>query len=385
MINFISYVSLFLLLFDLDMPFLRGVGSSVYSALLSLSFILLNINLCNSRINYIIKEFSYTILIFFMLFVYVLLRLLFSSAEDLSYLGSGVKATVLFISSILYLIAFDSKYLFDRLFNVFFLNACVAMFIGTFQEYQYIVDIFKPNGGMQLIGYVPYRNAFLSGSGYFGIGAPFALASAFIFSYLVLAKKLSFLNFIKIVFIFISAIFAARTSFLCIGMTMLYLIFFEKKINLIWIVVLMVLLLIVILNLDGFESYRYWVFEIFNNGISSSATGEVLLTEFVKFPNDIYSWFFGDGKYVTDNGSYYMNTDIGYLRHWFFGGVFFMISILLIPFSMLLANNQKIFLFLIIPICFLLHFKGVFIYNNPTSTPLLVLISHILYKSSRKI
>lgn len=384
--NLISYIALYLLLFDLDMPFLRGIGSAPFSLLISLCMMVCNLSESYQRTNQIIKEFDYIFILFIFLFVFASIRIIYDGAEDLSYLGTSAKGLGIFLASLAYLIAFDVKNIFDRLFNVFFISALIALIVGTFQELQQYVNLFKPNGGAELRGWTPYRNAFLAGSGYFGIGAPFAVAIVFFMTYIFSYSKKTVFNFFKLLVIIIAGIFAARTVFICISIAILYLLFIRRSLSTFVYGVLLSITIIFILNTDVFKSYQIWLFEFFDTGVMGSDTGAVLFGEFIQIPNSAKTFLFGDGKY-TDyfHGGYYMNTDIGYLRHWFFGGVFFMLSVLLIPFLMYIKNKNNIFLFVIIPVCLILHFKGVFIYNNPAFTPLLMIISHIFYTQRQKI
>ena len=137
-----------------------------------------------------------------------------------------------------------------------------------------------------------------------------------------------------------------------------------------------------VLNLEIFEIYQTWLFEIF---YKESTSGNDLLYEHTKIPTSLCTWTLGDGLYALTSGEYYMRTDIGYLRHLYFGGLFFTILVVSILFFLYRNNRNYIFLFLIIPICLAFHFKGVFIYNSPIGAPLLILMSQILYNKKQRI
>lgn len=73
-----------------------------------------------------------------------------------------------------------------------------------------------------------------------------------------------------------------------------------------------------------FDLVFEWAFEIFINifsgeGVRSDST-DVLLNMYI-FPQEISTWLIGDGKITTSDGSYYMHTDVGYLRMIFFFGL----------------------------------------------------------------
>lgn len=377
---FLSYLALFLLLFDLHFPYLNGLGSAPFAFIISAIVIVLGLNKSRGRINLVFNEFKSIILLYIVLFIYTCLRILFDGAEEPSYVGSSLRASVILASTLLYIVAFDTNKIFYRLLNVFFINAGIALFVGSFQEFQKYVDMFKPGGGIELIGWTPYRNAFLSGSGYFGIGAPFGLASVFFMIYMVVKKETDLWSVIKLLVIIIAAVFAARTVFICLFIALIYLIFIRRSVKAFWGSLVVGGIAIFVLNLPIFQTYHVWLFEMFETGLIESDTTKVLLEKHLQIPNNSITWFFGDAKYSMPDGKYYMGADIGYVRHWFFGGVFFMLAVAMIPFLLYLKNKENFFLMAIIPVCLLLHFKGVFIYNNPSFTPLLLLISHILYK-----
>lgn len=377
--NILSYISLFLLLFDLDMPFLRGVGSSIYSLMINILCMIIFSYQLKSKVRDILQEFLWVSLLIFILVYYAAIRILFDGGSDLSYLGTSIKALVILLATLTFLMSFDSNQLAEKLFNVFFINACIALFVGSHQEYQIFVDIFKPNGGMELIGSIPYRNAFLAGAGYFGIGAPYGLASAFFIVYFLSEKSFSLISLAKVLIILIAAIFAARTVFICIALIGVYLIL-DRKIKLFLLSTTVVIAIFMLLNVDIFSNYHSWLFEMFNKGISNTASGNALLNDHQLILDNPITLLFGDGKYSTDTGGYYGATDIGFWRHLYFGGVFFMFAVISIPLLLYFKNRSKIFILLLYPISLLLHFKGVFIYNNPAFIPLTFLISHILYK-----
>lgn len=294
------------------------------------------------------------------------------------FITSLLRADIFLIATIIYLVSFNQNDLPKKLLNIFFLNAIIALIIGSFPEYQYLVDFFKISSE-ELIGYNPYRNAFLSGSGYFGIGAPYALATGFYLLYLsTYNKDTNYLHYIKLIIIAVAGILAARTAILAVGISIAYIMIYKRNTKTIIGILLLIFILYSLLNLEFFSAYRDWLTEVFNP--KESSTVETLTTDFLVIPQDSFTFIFGDGKYTNLDGSYYMNTDIGYMRHWYFGGILYMLTIVLIPICLYARNLNKHFLFLIIPIVLILHFKGVFIFGSPTGMPLLFIISHIFYQ-----
>lgn len=73
-----------------------------------------------------------------------------------------------------------------------------------------------------------------------------------------------------------------------------------------------------------FDLVFEWAFEIFINmfsgeGVRSNST-DVLLDMYV-FPQEVSTWLIGDGRITTSDGSYYMHTDVGFIRMIFFFGL----------------------------------------------------------------
>lgn len=67
-----------------------------------------------------------------------------------------------------------------------------------------------------------------------------------------------------------------------------------------------------------------YVFELFVNysetGELSTSSSDGTLSMYI-FPDNISTWLFGDGKIQMSDGSYYMRTDVGYIRLLFYFGI----------------------------------------------------------------
>ncbi len=376
-INVYSYLILSFLIFDLNLPIARGFGASP-TALLLLILSVLHLR----RISFS-EFFNYrkVIILYLLLIMYILARLIFSGAYDTNFLATALKSTLILFITLAYLSFFkeDKKVLSHKMFNLFFINSCIALFIGYNQEYQYVADLFKGEVG-ELIGSNPYRNSFLSGSGYFGIGAVYGVVIPFFIYYLSKNKIFTLSNFIKLAIIFFAGVMAARTVFLCTMLATVYAMIAFRNVKLLYSSIFIAFVMVTLMSTEYFIEYRMWLFEVFTaKSIGDTSTGNTLLAYF-NFENiNLGNFLFGDGRYISHTGGYYMNVDVGYLRHFYFGGFLFAIltsiGIVLAIYS---TCANKHFLFLIIPICLLLHIKGVFIYNSPAGMPTLIIISYIM-------
>lgn len=372
----ISYISLFILIFDITIPPVHHFGGSIYAFILIFIHILIYGTKEKNK-SIIIISFKITIFIFIIITLYTLLRILSNGGTQYNYLLSNLKAFTIFIVTIFYMATFSIKNIEYKILNIFFINAMICLFIGTFNQFQFIINFFKIPEARNLIGYVTYRNSFLSGSGYFGIGAPFALAFAFLMSYFNLNKKLTTVIIMKLFLIGIVSILAARTSFIIIILTFIYLSIFNFKKKYLLYMVMLILLGYSIYVSGIFGASTYWIFEVFTKNITETSTGKDFFVNHLEINTKFNNFIFGDGLYLNDENGYYMDTDVGYLRHLYFGGIIYLLLSLLLLFSLLIPGKNKAFLFLIIPSILVLHLKGVVIINSPSLMPLLYFISLI--------
>ncbi|MBQ6210529.1 MAG: hypothetical protein IJK42_12290 [Prevotella sp.] len=163
--------------------------------------------------------------------------------------------------------------------------------------------------------------------------------------------KGSFINKYKILYWFTAAIIvlagvlSARTFFISFLFLALYFVLMRKNVfvtivnsyKYILIIPLFLLLYQVMQNKLGalrFQEVESFTFEIFNNyeetGELESGSTNMLEGMYQILPTTTKTWAVGDGKFMNEDGSYYMRTDIGYSRHIFFYGLLGLIPFLLV-------------------------------------------------------
>ncbi|MCD6703719.1 MULTISPECIES: hypothetical protein [Vibrio] len=357
-------------------PPIGFIGSAPLASLISICVIYIK----NNKLLIDRDVFNYFKSFFlFYLFVigYVTFRVVFS--EEISYLLSILKSFAIFISCLLYLSAFGIKNIDIKIINVFALNAIICLIAGSIPSLLNIVYFFK-SGDIE-VGFIPYRNAFLSGSGYFGISSVYAVIIAFC-TFKILSSRLNFQFFIKFLLIVLAGVLSGRTAFVGLFIGLLYLM--VKKTSYAVLATIMLLPLVYfLLEFDLFSTYSNWIFEFvdINNGgvsLSSTSSTDALQTMYF-YPSEYSTWFWGDGRYV-DGQAYYMKTDAGYMRNLFFGGIIFSLSIIFFSFFVAYKSRNAFFLLFLFPLCLALHYKGVFILNNPTGLPVLLIISYWFFK-----
>lgn len=118
-------------------------------------------------------------------------------------------------------------------------------------------------------------------------------------------------------------------GFLCVMESRRFVAFFLRSFKIvIAFIVLLVLSFIIIkqyIDLKRYERIVGWAFEVF---ISYMEKGEVETTStdamisMYRWPEDLKTWFLGHGLFFNSDGSYYMRSDVGYVRLVYYFGIF---------------------------------------------------------------
>jgi hypothetical protein len=134
--------------------------------------------------------------------------------------------------------------------------------------------------------------------------------------YVHLSRTSKFLKFILGVFIYLAA-FCSRLLILIIP---LWQIFMAKSI----IIFVATLVSVALIFFDVQDGALAHVFEIYNYYQSNGELGTRstdAIAEMRYAPDSVITWIIGDGKFFGDHG-FYQDTDIGFSRIIFFGGLF---------------------------------------------------------------
>src|SRR5690606_28622599 len=91
-----------------------------------------------------------------------------------------------------------------------------------------------------------------------------------------------------------------------------------------------------IIDFDRVEKTISWVFEMFiqysEGGQIETNTTDVMLRMYI-WPEELSTWIYGDGLILNGDGSYYMHTDIGYVRLLYYFGLIGIFSFITAQFS----------------------------------------------------
>lgn len=180
--------------------------------------------------------------------------------------------------------------------------------------------------------------------------------------------------FFCLIITLIGNMFYGRTGVLCSFIIIFYYIMAEKMLSLSFIVkcgVLTIFFIICIVFLKNkisfINDWIYWMSEPFVNLLETGSFNNYSYTNVTEnmifLPSD-HTLLFGDGRYAGSNGSYYMGTDVGFMRLILFWGVIGMLIAYIVVFFSILSvekkNNMKICMFIIFIIY---EFKGEIYYE----------------------
>ena len=234
----------------------------------------------------------------------------------------------------------------------------------------------------------------------------FSLACLYAFSFMLMSLffylnngKLSLIFVISCLLIWLGSFFSGRTAligvffsgfFLFLTSRMLFLNLLFKSF---FILIVAIILFIVVAPESMIFTIRdviiprafSFVYAYMETGDPNTASTSNLI-RMLSANIDEMTFLYGDGKYTTIIGTYYMDNDSGYFRNIFYFGVIlslvvyalFIASILPIKKS---VNIYFLFIIMFLSLIFTLQIKGMVIFTN---IPLFILIQSLLYMFSKE-
>lgn len=338
---------------------------------------------------------------------------LFLSVVILSWLCNGGSGDFYMIKiSLMYLIiAIATYYIINGLFHGDKLSVLkcigvigsingllvVAMLLSKKIQYGYLslIDLsaFELIGGLDVLsGPMSLRMVGATGFSAYttGFTQVLCLMSYIIYiNYREPSNKLNTKDYFVLILNVLSAIIAARSSFVGVFFVVLIFLKFSFAKNL-WRIICMSLLafamLLVIINFmsDSFRGFfSSWVFELFNSGIQTGSL-RTNLSMFVYSLSDFS--LTGDARWYGDDNNYYMNTDVGWYRLLFSNGLLGLIAwctwvMAIIGYDNLFSfkiKNENILAFLLLIYVFIMMFKGAILFDNFQSTFIITVIGSFL-------
>lgn len=376
----ISILFLFLAAFDLQIPFLpNGVGFSLLVSLFLLPFFVVKLTLDSSYYGKcFLRKASPVFFIFFCSFFFIVLRVLLSGVEDAYFLLSWIKAFFVFTSCLFVFFLFylerGASVFIGALLVVYVLNALVNFVVGTYPGFFGFLDVFRSGSISDQLGVNPYRNSFLSGSGYYSIGTAYGLMVLLFVFHFVLSGSRGLVFIFSIVLSAVSGFVAARTAFFAMALALLY-VFKLRALYFLLFFAVGSFFLFLFLTIPAFDPYKGWMMSFFLLSGDSSAAHLI---------NDMYFWpgdfVFLMGSGVVNDGTF-PYTDAGYMQDIVFGGIAFLLLKLsfLFFFGSCFFKKYPLFTSLVLLSILVFHFKGLFVYNNAQGMAALYFIFFYLW------
>lgn len=290
----------------------------------------------------------------------IIITSIVNTVLDIWFIQNIVLSTLFFISSYgvikLILIAYKDSFTEDVVVkyivaSVTFHNflAVLGFLVPTLGSVMMAMQNQDENANAVLTSIIEFQSRIIGlGIGNFFTGGIVSSLGIMCCAYLISTEKRKIIGvgYIALfLFLSISGLFIARTSIVGILLSLCMLFFpvfviksgwrikvlisRENRMLFIFIIIILILLLFLFLESSGLmqSSAFTHAFELFLNfssaeGASTSSTDHMM--DMYIFPEDIKTWVLGDGRF-SDNGGYYMGTDVGYLRLIYYYGIFGML------------------------------------------------------------
>ena len=184
------------------------------------------------------------------------------------------------------------------------------------------------------------------GGFFFGGGVQNAISLLLIYFFATkkdIKLKERYIFYILFIFNFIIGILISRTTILGLFLIIIYGISIQKNkffkfLKLLSLMVCFIFFIYQVLTLFPVEiqsKINYFIFEQGKNSLKE------LLRFYNIVPKEIKTILIGDLKWEDINGRYYMGVDVGYLRYIFYGGIFFLMLMILFNYFLIPKVKDK--------------------------------------------
>lgn len=353
----------------------------VWIIMVSMSFF---VYLFNAKYRFFCNSLFYSFKSTFVLFLFSILLIFLSLFNDSSSLTIPYYAAI-------YAIDFVPV-------AVFFCYLCytskisplkLIIFVGLIQSISIFLMIILPQvkdiyGSLvsvssSILEYYSYRFVGLTGFANYTVGTTQIMILCIGINECIKNSRITKLECFYFSLIFLSALFSSRSSMVVLAVFILiqFFILLNKK----YLYTRLFPVFIVAAIVTAFGVYSIvsnqalldnsfilrWALEPIINYVNSgdfSTNSSDTLSSFYFYPGD-NTFYFGDWKYVNNDGSYYHHVDAGYMRVMLFMGIIFSSVYYIIWINMnfsimnnLRCRNTKAFVIFFIITMFVLHYKG---------------------------
>ncbi|MEJ7136633.1 hypothetical protein [Vibrio paracholerae] len=386
--NILISLCLVLLIFQPSVPYLSSAGA-VITVLISLVKIIFSTKSPVRVKHYIVSFFVPIIIFYFLILFYSAARVLLDGLYDISFFRVSLNQTIFLIAVFLFVISFDDysdkfeKYIFILFVaNLFYAVLAVDFFPSLLDL---AVKVKGESSDLVDKNYLNlYRIAFFGSDSHYGISALYSLALVCFSFYMKKANINSIVGGFFLLFLAVAGVIAGRTAFIFILVSFFILLRNSIKITFLFLFFSSLSIYLVTMYLDLPEHFVNWMFELFINlsdgkGVQTESSNHLLKMYSI---NIDVNPVFGNAKFLLDNGSYYGGSDVGYIRHFLFGGFLICILIYLLPVIILLKNKLDLKIMIAFLSMYILELKGSAIYETPMMV-LFIIISFLSYKEKQ--
>ncbi len=386
--NILISLCLVLLIFQPSVPYISSAGA-VITVLISLVKIIFSTKSSVRVRHYIVSFFVPIIIFYFLILFYSAARVLLDGLYDISFFRVSLNQTIFLIAVVLFVISFDDysdkfeKYIYILFVaNLFYAVLAVDFFPSLLDL---AVKVKGESSDLVDKNYLNlYRIAFFGSDSHYGISALYSLALVCFSFYMKKANINSIVGGFFLFFLAVAGVIAGRTAFIFILVSFFILLRNSIKITFLFLFFSSLSIYLVTMYLDLPEHFVNWMFELFINlsdgkGVQTESSNHLLKMYSI---NIDVNPVFGNAKFLFDNGSYYGGSDVGYIRHFLFGGFLICILIYLLPVIILLKNKFDLKIMIAFLSMYILELKGSAIYETPMMV-LFIIISFLSYKEKQ--
>lgn len=398
-------------LYPVSLKALPSLSSRIVLGIIGFGIFLIRINKVHHNYKFNISVDLLKILSLLLLIMLIsLTSIAYNNTNDLEFVKYPVSIFIGFFSAYLICILlkytnnnFNQKLLIKYIIYAVALQCILSILISSSSEFKnlvYSILYLEERRYMKIEQFqdsriIGFGRSFFDAGIYCGMGL---ILISYLIKYQTLSKGRLFNLLILYLIIFITGMMMARTTLVGTFFSILLLLIpnnynlslSKKKAGFLigLIIVPTVLLLAIYLFIpDIFKSLEYLIhfafelfFNFFETGKLETTSSNATLRMF-KLPEHLKTWIIGDGRWVADNGiSYYMFTDIGYMRLLFYFGLlgtgsFFIYQHYIIK----LAFDNKVVPFLIFSYFLVLNLKG---FSDLSNFMTLLLVFKIMQSKS---
>lgn len=328
----------------------------------------------------ICNKYTYILIICFLtLIVWSIGTTLINNVRDFTYLKTLFHLCIVIAIGYELIAYIDYKNKKSKILNYviisFLIQSSLQWFFFLFPSVSKIFNIFRTEGMiLNNIKYAGYRGLAISSSGFFGLSSAYGLISILYFTKYNTLFKNNTVKILMFLLMFSGTFFAGRTGFVALPFIFILLMVkaiknrkeIKRKINKktilisIMCLIFIILLYVITFKIPKFAQMYSYAFELFENIFSGDGFTTTSTDKLIAMYNREISpktFIIGDGKY-TDKNSYYMNTDVGYLRKIFYFGILGTIMSFILQAILLIKKKNDLYNYLIFLFLIVLELKG---------------------------